>query len=219
MSYEPRQLLPFAALVMAVLVWGVVLTVIRLFRGEFHADAPFGTAAARAAAVSFILVTGILFVTGARNIDFYPTEELQRMDLETRKDVSLARELANNLPAGKDAIIFSTSGFGMLYDAAYVHGYPQIHPLLEYSAGSRPILCFDKPEALIRDFRELVARGGASFIPVIGALNGEMLQQILVSLDRGGVIDIAKVRPIPLSGRAFADLSEAVQHVSSRGNQ
>jgi hypothetical protein len=216
MAYEPRQLLPFAAIVMGMLWWRLALIVLRLTRGDFPDDSLFGKPTSRAFALLFILLALTVVMIDATKENFPPAEKLRKTNVECRNEISLARELAGKLPAGRDAVIFSFNGFSMFWNGSYVQGYPQIHPLLEYITG-RPILCFNKPEDLAKDLRELTALGGGSFSPIIGTGNDETLQKILVLLDKEGLVELSKVRHIPMSERAFADLSEAIKPFPSSG--
>jgi hypothetical protein len=216
MFYEPRQLLPFAAILMGVLWWRLVLSVGRLMRRDFSEDSLSGRRASLAFALLFIVSVFVFVMSGAPKKSFPPAEYLSRMNVGFRKDMSLAGELGGKLPAGKDVIIFSLNGFGMLWDDAYVEGFPQVCPVLEYITG-RPILCFHKPEDLAKDLRELIVLGAGNFIPIIGTGNDETLQKVLASLEKEGVIDISKVGRIPMSAGAFADLSGAVKVLSSGG--
>jgi len=214
MFYEPRQLLPFSAVVMGVLWWRLVLSVVRLMRGGFPDDSLSGKRASLTFALLFLLSVFVFVMSGAPKKSFPPAEYLRGIHVAYRKDISLAGELAAKLPAGSDVIIFSLNGFSMLWGDSYVEGFPQICPVLEYITG-RPILCFHQPEDLAKDLRELTVLGAGSFIPIIGTGNDETLQKVLVSLDKEGVIDLSKVRHIPMSERAFADLSEAIRVLPS----
>lgn len=100
-------------------------------------------------------------------------------------DIALARELKNHATRN-EPVYFDIGAFRAYYNREYVKGYPQIHPMVEYYAGSRPILCFTDSESLVRDLVFLLGRHGEAFSPVVVARDGRALMAVVSALHRQG---------------------------------
>jgi hypothetical protein len=71
------------------------------------------------------------------------------------------------VPTQYEPVIFDIVGFGMYFDLDYVYGYPQIHPMIEYYVGCKPILCFATPEGLATDLLYMINHSRHKFSPVV----------------------------------------------------
>src|SRR5262245_53103604 len=206
MSYEPRQLLPFAAVLMGVLSWRLALSVAGLTRSDFPAGSLSGKRENLAFTLLFILSVFGFVTCVAPKLHFSAAEHPRKLHAEYGNEISLAGELRGKLAPDKDTIIFSLNGFRMFWTDAVVKGFPQVWPVLEYVTGG-PILCFREPDDLAKDLRELTVLAKGGFIPVIATDNDETLRKVLVSLEKEGVIDVSNMRRIPTSSGIFVDLS------------
>ncbi|MCE9545033.1 MAG: hypothetical protein K8T25_05880 [Planctomycetia bacterium] len=122
-------------------------------------------------------------------------------------DVPLARVLSNYATA-HPPVYFNLGGMTSYWNKAYLPGYPQIHPMLEYYAGSRPILCFDQDVSLVTDLKQLLQMGGPnSFSPVIIAGDQRMMTGVLERLRAAGVIGTTSLTAQPIYGKLVLDLT------------
>src|SRR5262249_1482381 len=88
--YEPRQLLPFAAIVMGVLGWRLVLSVVRMIRRDFPAGSLSGKWGSVALSLLFALPVFGFVSSGA---SFPPAAYLRTIHAAYGKEISLAGEL------------------------------------------------------------------------------------------------------------------------------
>ncbi len=71
---------------------------------------------------------------------------------------------------------------------SYVPGYPQIHPITEYYAGCKPILCFTTPQALVSDLLYLVEHSQYKFSPLLVARDLIPIKEAFSILSKEGVL-------------------------------
>jgi hypothetical protein len=101
------------------------------------------------------------------------------------EDLSLARALRE--PAGCDRVVFSVQGFVDFINAAYLPGYPQIHPVHEYISDAL-ILSFESSEAATRDLIYLWQKTDFQFTPILVSRSSaevqSMARAVLAALNR-----------------------------------
>jgi len=150
MAYQPRQFLPFASLLAGAFTWSLVPLAGRLRETRVRAVLPLQAALAIALWWRF---------SSASRTPFYNVSP-------AIPDVALALEL-RRLPTTRDPVYFSLGACEGFLNPEYVPGYPQIHPITEVYAGSRPILCFRRPADAATDLAFMARRGGERFSPVL----------------------------------------------------
>ena len=187
--YQGRQIMPFAALLVSGLCWSFIDDVIGRIRAKPVSQKVFSfiTAARRrnrpsiaylAACGAALVAFWYCFAVASRSAVYGP-DVLRNMPC-----VALARELSNH--ATKDEpVYFDIGAFQAFINPTYVKGYPQIHPLMEYYAGLRPILCFTDAKSLARDLVFLHGKP-ATFSPVVLARSLEAINAVILALDREG---------------------------------
>jgi hypothetical protein len=207
MPYEARQMLPFIALLMGALT----VSFPDVFRKAVHPEHTDGDAASAPPvwiAAPYLLFTMILLLVVWYRFAFlerYPVYELG----SRKEEMVFAQEL-QKLPTRYEPVYFDLGAFSTFWDPNYVPGYPQILPLTEYYAGSRPILCFREPKSVAQDIVLMVQNAPQPFSPVILAKDNKDIERILDALDEIGSL---KVRPqnYPQNmGRFAADLTDLI---------
>lgn len=211
MPYEARQMMPFVALLTASATWAFF----RLFRdtlfGNFARQTWCGIRAAKLFAVPgmLVLLTVWLAVWG-----FHLTAPQQPPTYDQVRDLpdtAIAKDINRNLETTYDAVIFDAGAFQTYWDPKYVPGYPQILPLTEFYAGSRPILCFDRAEDVVIDLTYMVANGKVRFSPVLTASDSATFDNVIDILYRDGVITARPDQVDHINGRPLADLTSIIK--------
>ncbi len=232
MPYESRQMIPFVALLSGAVAYSFLKEFgksIHIVQGSENTGLQkfrkiTGPLYLFVAAV-FLIVFWYRFTLNERQPVYYIPDEKtdaqyeatirtgQRMDLmryrSLREEVLLAEELAKIRPA-YDPVIFSIDGFQLFWDPAYVPGYPQIMPITEYYAGSRPILCFDAPEALVDDMLYMIQNGPSRFSPLIVSRNFDLLRHIADRLNERGMLIAFPQSPPNVMGKFVLDLTDHI---------
>lgn len=208
MPYQGRQLLPFVSLAAA----GFVASIAASFRRAVTEPArPRGRHGWLAmpwllGSTVILLVAGIYFAAASRA----PTYRLE----DFGADVVLAKSL-RTFPAAKEPIFFNIDGFQSYWDPNYVPGYPQIMPLLEYYAGSRPILCFTGEAGLARDLETLLRRSPGTFSPILVGRDPVRLHNLVKGLYIRGTLKGMPLGTYPAFGRYLVDLTPFLEHPSA----
>lgn len=211
MPYEARQMMPFAALLVASVTWSFF----RLFQatlfGNFAQQAWGGKHVAKwlSAPGLLVLLTTWLFAWGVHLIT--PQQPPTYDQVRDIPDTAMAKEINRNLETAYDAVIFDAGAFQTFWDPRYVPGYPQILPLTEFNAGSRPILCFDQPEGVVKDLTYLVTNSKVRFSPVLTASDTSTFDKVIDLLYRDGVITARPEQVIQVMGRPLADLTNVIR--------
>lgn len=228
MPYEVRQMIPYAAL----LVSGVTWSTHKVFREGLYGR-PGEPRHQTFLRPVYLLLTAVLLLAFWYNFMFndrapvyaipdaetdakYATaiENSGRFDLmrfrQLREEALFARELSK-VRTPFEPVYFSLDGFRLFWDPKYVPGYPQIMPITEFYAGSRPILCFDAADALARDLAYLVRTSPYPFSPVFVSGNEENIERLRLALLKEGVLGISAPVKYEISGRHVLDLTGAVR--------
>jgi hypothetical protein len=203
MPYQGRQLLPFFAVALAAVTVAVGDAFATLARPAAEARSGFLRKVLDlpwlAAAVLGLFVFGIFFGFADRK----PVYTLDRFG----PDVPLAKAL-QTVPTAREPVFFNLDGMRTYWNPAYMPGFPQILPLLEYYAGSRAILCFDWENTLVADMQQLLRLGGpGSFSPVLVASDPNRLKNLVEMLRSAGVIGSLPSGPWEVHGRYVLDLT------------
>jgi hypothetical protein len=202
MPYQGRQMGPFAAVLVGGLLYSLVRTARDLLRPEGRGRVPWRDGVRMGFLLAGAPAMFIFFVFFAA-MDRWAVYNIPLHD----PDVRLAKELPT-LPTAHEPIYFDIQGFRTFWDPAYMPGYPQIMPLLEYYAGSRPILCFSSAPGLITDLKTLATKAPARFSPVLVASDKDFLHSIVRSLIGAGILLKEPPGAYPVAGRFVVDLTE-----------
>ena len=132
--------------------------------------------------------------------------------LKEDRDVLLVKAI-KALPVPHEPIIFTMGGFKRLYDPAYVPGYPQIDPLLEYYFDSRPILCFTQPKNLVADLLYLSEHSVAPFSAIIITGEKKQMNAVVSALREEGAFASPHREPSLLQKRYVLVLPEAREEI------
>jgi hypothetical protein len=208
MPYEARQMVP----VIALLVSGTTWSFLDLFRESLHGGGGRQTAAGgktgSGGTVSYLLATAILLVvfwSGYAMSDRSSTYDMARLMPEIRFAAQL-----RTMPTEHDPVFYDLGGFSTFWDPTYVPGYPQIMPITEYYAGSRPILCFKGPEEAAADVAVMVRKSSKPFSPVLVADDRDRLRRTLVVLKEQNVISSIPPSFFNVMGRFVVDLTDFI---------
>jgi hypothetical protein len=180
MSYEGRQMLPCIALLVGGCTWMVVedwRTWLRAGTGAADGGVPLERPLLLVSTLLLCLFWGWYLVNNHHT----------SIGRGEAKDIRLAQDL-KTLATAYEPVFFNAGGFGGYYNPVYVVGYPQIQPDTEYYIGSRPILCFDQPEALVQDMVFMIGQATSRFSPVAVTDTQEKMERIVVLLKRQGVL-------------------------------
>lgn len=211
MPYEARQMMPFASLLVAALTWSFF----RLFRDTLFGKFPLrpwgGAVIARWLAVPFMLVALSLSILIWGVHILTPQQPPAYDQIRTLPDTAMAKQIGMNLQTVYDPIIFDVGAFQTFWDPKYVPGYPQILPLTEYYAGSRPILCFNLIDDAVKDLTYMVDNGKVRFSPVITAADSQAFEAVVQRLYDSGLITARPENVITLLGRPLADLTSVIK--------
>jgi hypothetical protein len=213
MPYEARQMLPFSALLMGALTRSSFLVLMKAVRHEDAGGEFAGVRRVRIAVPYVLLTMALLLVAWSLHA---ADDRTSVYELGNRKEEMQFAQQLTGLQTRYEPVYFDSGAFSLHWDPNYVPGYPQILPLTEYYAGSRPILCFQDPEKIADDLVTMVRRSSVPFSPVILAQDPERLAQTVNAIERSGVL---KSRPLGFMenmGRFAIDLTD---HIDWRGNE
>lgn len=208
MPYEARQMMPFTAVLIGAFTWSFP----HLFRKALHHDDAAGHAdgAPRVwIAAPYLLLTMIVLLVIWFRFAFM--ERVPVYELGPKKEEMVFAQQLQLLPTRYEPVYFDVGGFSIYWDPTYVPGYPQIMPLTEYYAGSRPILCFLDPERTAEDIVTMVRKSREPFSPVLTARDDRQLEQVLDALAKAGLLN-GRPGAFPQNmGRYAADLTDFVR--------
>ena len=156
MSYQPRQLLPFAAAIVAIAVRGGI-DVFRKIAVTVDIDADTRSHPK----TRMLLVVAVASAMTAALLALYRPElnNVPTPDQEIAIDIS---HLRTRYPK----VVFNIEGFPHGEHSPYVRGYPEVKPELEYLSDSL-LLSFEKPVNLVSDLKRLLALSKVPFTPIL----------------------------------------------------
>jgi len=181
MSYEGRQMLPCVALLVGGFSWLVASECWRwIGDGRRAAEDSTGRGPGLAIAGGVLLIAfWCWFLVENRHVPIWAGADAP--------DNLFAKDL-RAMPTPYEPVYFDSGGFSEYYNATYVAGYPQIQPDTEYYIGSRPIVCFDQPEALATDLATMIRLAPGRFSPVVLTDSQAKMQQVVTVLQRQGLL-------------------------------
>ena len=209
MPYEARQMIPFASL----LIGGVSWSFLKEFKNAVYSIGDNidekGYVIRKRLKVPYLLLSSVmllvfwyLFIFNERKPVYEIPENQVEMGMagdaysmsravwnnNLLSDVLFAKEINESLFAIYEPVLFDVGGFQIFWDPTYVPGYPQINPLMEYYAGSKPILCFDEPGLLAADIIYMVRKSPYKFSPVLISRDQAALERVLSVLQENGIL-------------------------------
>jgi hypothetical protein len=227
MAYQGRQMAPFLSLMVGGAAWSIVSFVLIQLRPEPQDSTRRRSGGTkRVLATIYCVVTAVLLLGGMYEFVLQPrypgyyipreksdqlsakdTNSLRRaMGLALRDDVQFA-ELVRNLPAAYDQVFFDMGGFRSLWNAGYVPGYPQINPIVEYYAGSKPILCFKEASGAAHDIGYLLNHCDRPFSPVLISRDVKKIESVVSLLETRGLLLKKPLSVQTAMGRCALDLT------------
>jgi hypothetical protein len=189
LSYEGRQVLPFVAVLVACL--SVAL-----------AEKSLGA----------LLGGALLFVVHVLRLaaDDPSPMHMAPAIIRNHPDIVLARDTLLPLKTRYDPIVFTGGVLSLYWHMNFVPGYPQIYPLVEYYAGSRPILCFLRSDTLGKDLAIMLRKSQHRFSPVIVVPSENALRFVMDALKDAGVLKERPWATATLPGLRIVDLTDYV---------
>jgi len=229
MPYQGRQMAPFFSLLAGGVAWSVVLAFRKSLSRE-STDMPDMRARIRTvlmpmylliAAVALIIF-GYQFSLNDRFPVYYiPTETPEQLlsregdfmrrnrlmaGFMLRDDVEFMKQV-RNLPTTHEQVFFDLGGLRSFWDPNYVPGYPQINPIVEFYAGSRPILCFNMASGVVEDIAYMIRYSRNPFSPVLISYDYKMIEEVLSGLDEKGLLTGRPSDYFQAMGRFAVDLT------------
>ena len=205
MPYEARQMIPFAALAAGGFFWSVLKTFTRSLHGTED-----GTPAPRLRiAVPYLVISGVLgtvFWYHHAFSEYVPIYDLQKRGMQ---DIAFAQQLTK-LKTRYEPVYFDLGGFDVYWDPTYVPGYPQILPLTEYYAGSRPILCFNDAEKVANDLITMVRKSPDRFSPIVIAKEQAAIEEVVRLLQRANMLSAPPQSVHSAMGMYALDLTDSL---------
>lgn len=193
MAYEGRQLLPFVSVTIA---------------GLLVAGARGWQAAATGAESQPRRLAFALCVAGAASVAGVALTRASPASQPSPEDAALASALAT-LGAGRDMVVLDLHGCNSFWNPSFDGEFPQVHPVIEYEVGRRPVLCFRSADALAADL-ELLVQGAATtghFAPLVVARSREDVAEVTSLLVASGRLRESPAAPASVHGRLVLDLS------------
>ena len=156
MSYQPRQLLPFAAAIVAIAVRGGIdvsrkITALAKIDTNMRSHSKSRMLLDVAVASAIIAALVVLYLPELHNVRT-PAQQVAI-------DIS---HLRTRYPK----VVFNIEGFPHGEASPYVQGYPEVKPELEYLSDSL-VLSFEKPVNLVSDLERLLALSKVPFSPIL----------------------------------------------------
>ncbi len=176
MRYEARQAAPFMAVLASGCTWSFIKSAGFGKRAGFNCRIRIG--------IVLFGLTVALFWFFFAFLDRKPAFDSQR--IRNNPNVLLAQRISR-IPTIYEPVFFSVNGFSAFLNTQPVP-YPQIQPMIEHYLGDKPVLCFNRPEALAEDLSYMLRRSPARFSPVLISENQEDIEKVLHFLASQGQI-------------------------------
>jgi len=175
MGYQGHQMLPFYA----VAVGGLIVSAADMFSHFVHgAFKPRWGVNRRHFELSWLLAATVCLMLFGWWLGSAQPHAWRPPD-PPNPDQQLARGLCR-VSTAHEPVYFNLEGLTMYWNHAFLPGYPQIHPIVEYDAGRRLMLSFNSETTLAADLKQLLHRAGpGSFSPVLISRDPERLRKIL----------------------------------------
>jgi hypothetical protein len=194
MSYQPRQLLPFAAAVVAIAVRGGLDVWDTIF-----AAATIDPNIGRWVKARFVLMITVGFAAIAMiSVRYAP--EMNNAAAPAQKIAMQLAQMQTQYPK----VVFNIGGFPQ-GQRPYVQGYPEVLPELEYLTGSL-VLSFENPNDLLTDLRRLLALSKVPFSPVFLVKNHAQLDAIKRDAKIPGCV--AAIAPVSVGQSLVLNITE-----------
>ena len=209
MAYETRQIAPFVAVLIGGASVAFVMEVMGLLKKQRYSG-EISKLEKRIRIVIMIYVSLSAIILPVFWYSFITNINKPLYDsfiIKNDPNVLLARKI-KDMATSQEAVFYSLQGFQDYWNPAYVPGYPQIHPILEYYIGSKPILCFDNPVDLLTDLRYMLKNNKDKFSPVLVAASPVELDKMFIVLQNEGIIEKKQVMIRTFLNRFFVDLTD-----------
>jgi len=203
MAYQSRQLAPLAGAAAGDALWMLIAQARALRKGSGLLAGVAGLAALTLGALS------LHHMRAAWEPATYDRSLLERVP-DVGQSVKIAREFMAPLKSSYPPIFFSGGGVLWVADPDYDVRAPQIHPLVELYADSRPVLCVRDTATLSADLGYFLSHAQERFSPVLVMKDAAELKLAADDLARAGLTRAGWMRAVPAEGAILLDLSDAV---------
>lgn len=226
MPYQGRQMLPFVSLTVGALSWAFIAMVGHGMKGTHEEGKGSGF---RPVLLAWLVVSSLFlvvfwyrFVTQDRKPVYglpadrdmgFMQEQINMGNFQymspaflLKEDINFIRQLLL-LKTTYDTVYFDAGGFRSFWDPNYVPGFPQINPIVEFYAASRPVLCFVNPESIVADMEYLLRKKGPRFSPVLITDDSDKLDKVLSGLHQRNLLKPAPFAVQSGMNRYIVDLT------------
>jgi hypothetical protein len=162
MSYESRQLIPFICLLVSGISWLVILGSRDVIQNHTEKRPATSRHFWR-----FIVLGFSTLLCLAIWINFAQSKRSSEVNDSGATPEILFAERLKERQTRYPPVYINYKGINFFQNAAYVRGYPQISPFIEYYLGSSTVLCMDEPDALAHDLENMIRKTEKPFSPVL----------------------------------------------------
>lgn len=228
MPYQGRQMAPFVGMLIGGFTWSAAKSFRAALHGDKEEDVPALSSAQKYALPVYLLLSCVILIIfwyrlllhdrhPVYKIPETPPNEMSVPDKQRfgnlmagyrlRGDLLLAKEL-KKMPTRYEPVYLDLGGFSSYWDPNYVPGYPQINPIVEFYAGSRPVLCFNYPDGIVNDIIYLLQKSPQRFSPVLVSRDLRLLEVAVSQLGERGALIAMPPQPLFIVDRYVVDLSD-----------
>lgn len=205
MSYEAKQIAPFMILLVSGTTWSFLKEFRRSIRRNYNFKRKKEFSARQKLMPLYLFFCTVIFIAFWYHFAIAPRKPLY--DVKGHPDALLARKI-KSIPTKYDPVFFNMGGFQKFLGSVYFSDYPQINPIIEYYVGSKPILCFAKPEGLASDLIYMVNRSPYKFSPILVTENLAYIKIVLSGLSKKEVLEKEPPQPDNIMGKYILDLTD-----------
>ncbi len=208
MSYEIRQFMPFVSLLVGGAMWSFRMELTAIIGWIQRRQEDKKLFFQKTALFTHAILMGItIFIIWG--LFLFSNRDPVSMARKDHPDIAVAEKI-RGMKTRYEAVILDLGGFRVLNNKDYVLGYPQISPITEYYAGSKPILCFASSSLLVKDLAYLIRHVHFRFSPVVVSADYEHSQEIILLLRQEGILAQTPKDGFQFLGRYIVDLSDCL---------
>lgn len=204
-SYEIRQIAPFMALLASGTTWSFLKELRRNIRGNYTFESKKEFSPRQKLMPLYLFLCIAVLIAFWYHFAIAPRKPLY--DMKGCPDVLLAMEI-KSMPARYDPVFFNIGGFQRIVSSTRLSDYPQINPFIEYYVGSKPILCFTKPDGLTSDLLYMINRSPDKFSPILITGNLAYMEKVISILNKKGILIQKLPQPYNILGKYVLDLTD-----------
>lgn len=207
MTYQPRQMVPFVAILASGFTWSFWKEFIHILHKNYNDKRKEERLIRRRAAIVYIILSGIvLFVFWSNFIFSNRKPVFNKTELKNEPDIIFAKKI-KSIPTRYEPVFFDIDCF-QKFIIPYIPGYPQIHSFIEYYTGSKLILGYTRPAAIVSDLLLMIDRSQYKFSPVLITKDAADIEKVVSILRKEGALKQMPEQPSPIMGRYVLDLTD-----------